>query len=105
MDELTRRLAEAYERFNRFEWDDLAGPKPDGFDDLPNYRKEHRLPKQRKTVFKEDYVKPAMEGIRRIIGDAAISEYRFTEVMGLSYEEWLQWYLSPGGPFGNQLRL
>lgn len=30
------RLALAWCRLNRWEWDEYIGPKPDGFDDLPN---------------------------------------------------------------------
>lgn len=96
----TDRLGLAYCRLNLYEWDNILGPKPSGFDDLPDYLPTRRRRKLRRVcsgaypMSKEDYVKPAMTAIRSIIGDANCSRCFWIFRLGKTEEEWLHWYLT-----------
>lgn len=87
------RLGLAYCRLNDYQWDDLIGPKPEGFDDLPRSVKR-RWPWQKKKPCKSDYIRPAIEGIESIIGEANISRCWWLFVLGKTEEEWFRWYVS-----------
>lgn len=98
----TDRLGLAYCRLNGYQWDDLIGPKPEGFDELPE---ELALP-QRLTSkgarCKSDFVRPAILGIESIIGEAATSRCWWKFRLGRSEEEWFAWYVTERfrtGPF------
>ena len=75
------RLGLAYCRLNGFEWDDILGPAPNEFDKLPKAQKD-------------DYIKPAIEAIRSIIGEANCSRCWWMFKLGKSKEEWFRWYVT-----------
>lgn len=86
------RLGLAYCRLNCCVWDEILGPKPDRFDELPTFSSK-RLFRKRQPG-KSDYTIPAMRAILSIIGDANVSRCWWIFVLGRSKEDWLQWYLS-----------
>lgn len=87
------RLGVAACRLNRWEWDDILGPKPEGFDSLPNFiQKRHFW--ERKKPSKQDFVTPAYNAIKSIIGEANISRCWWKYFLGRSDEEWFNWYIS-----------
>ncbi len=87
----TDRLGLAYCRLNSWKWDDIVGPKPAGFDDMPN-----TVPgKPDDPGAKYYYVSPAIRGIESIIGEANASRCHFLFNLGKTEEEWLRWYCSP----------
>ena len=81
------RLGLAYCRLNDWKWDEFIGPKPDGFDKLPDYdpndlkRICHPILMQilaklfprryAKVLAKDDYINPIMKRIQADIGDHA----------------------------------
>ena len=87
------RLGLAYCRLNCYQWDDLVGPKPEGFDDLPRSASRH-MPWQKKKPSKSDYIRPAIEGIKSIIGEANASRCWWLFVLGKTEEEWFRWYVT-----------
>lgn len=90
---LIDRLGLAYWRLNRYEWDDILGPKPEGFDELPNLWKK-RWPWQKKKPCKHDYISRPMRAIETIIGEANISRCWWAYELGKDFDEWLKWYLT-----------
>lgn len=86
------RLGLAYCRLNNYKWDDIVGPKPEGFDEMPKF--QDRRWWQKKVQTKSDFVRPAMEGIERIIGEANTSRCWWKFVIGESEEAWFRWYVS-----------
>ena len=90
------RLGLAYCRLNRFEWDEILGPKPDGFDDLPAYppKRKHSTRHGSQPISKSDYVEAAIWAIRSIIGEANCSRCVWVLGLGKTEAEWLQWYLN-----------
>jgi hypothetical protein len=93
------RLGLAWCRLNRFEWDDLIGPKPDGFDALPNNPPKRWIPFLKRKPSKTDYIAPALDAIESIIGEANTSRYWWTLHMHRTEEEWFRWYTGIDGPF------
>lgn len=90
----TDRLGLAYCRLNCYQWDDLVGPKPEGFDDLPeNLTFAQRL-HDRSARCQSDFVRPALLGIESIIGEAATSRCWWKFRLGRSEEEWFAWYVT-----------
>lgn len=102
------RLGLAYCRFNRWGWDEIAGPKPEGFDGLPDHdrysaeRISHPfimfilsklLPaKYAKRPTKHDFISPIMRGIESEIGEANTSRCWWIYVMKRTEEDWRSWY-------------
>lgn len=80
------RLGLACCRLDCFEWDEIIGEKPDGFDALPNYVKG--------KLSRYDYVRPASLGVKSIIGEANASRCWWKFVLGKTEEEWFRWYVS-----------
>ena len=80
------RLGLAYCRLNSYEWDDILGDKPEGFDDLPSY--VHR------GMCKHLLVRPAIQAIKEIIGEAQASRYHWRFVLGKTDEEWFRYYVT-----------
>ena len=87
------RLGLAYCRLNCHQWDSLFGPAPEGFDVAPD------LPEMR-SIFKKaiksksDFVRPIMNAIRTIIGDANTSRCWWIFVLEETEEDWMRWYVS-----------
>lgn len=97
------RLGLAYCRLGRFEWDDLIGPKPEGFDDLPNYlptkvalkrRKLRREGRDLQPLSKSECVGPPMKAIETIIGDSNTLRCLWLFERGRTEEEWFRWYVN-----------
>ena len=82
------RLGLAYCRLNCWQWDELLGPKPEGFDALPNSR-TGRGRSRKSEPCKSDYILPATAVIRGIIGRVNISRCWWKFVLKKSDEEWL----------------
>lgn len=88
------RLGLAYCRLNGWEWDELFGPKPDGWDTMPDYEYPYTYGSKRKVYpTKYDYTKPMMHALERILGEAKCSYYHWRFNLNRSYDEWLQWYV------------
>lgn len=90
----TDRLGLAYIRLKCVSWDEILGPKPEGFDDLPKFSKDIKRPfrPRQHTRSKYDYTNTAAESIERIIGEANISRFWWAIILGKTEEEWLRWY-------------
>lgn len=90
----TDRLGLAYIRLRCVLWDEILGPKPEGFDDLPKFSEDIKRPfrPRQHTRSKYDYTNAAAEAIEEIIGEANISRFRWVVVFGKTEEEWLRWY-------------
>ena len=86
------RLGLAYWRLNHLEWDELLGPKPEGFDELPNFW-EKRWPWEKRKPSKEDHTRRPMAAIRSLIGEVNISRYWLKYEYGCE-DQWLQYYLT-----------
>lgn len=78
------RLGLAYCRLNFFQWDELFGPKPDGFEDLPNYNGPGKT--------KHDYIAPIMRSIDLNYSDMLMSRAWWLFGLGRTEEEWRLWY-------------
>lgn len=87
------RIGLAFCRLNRWEWDELLGPKPEGFDDLPDYdsRKLQRFRRPMRT--KDTYISPAIITMESILGPANTSRYWWKYALGKTDEEWIEWYV------------
>lgn len=88
------RLGLAYCRLNKGQWDEILGPKPAGFDDLPRCPKVPRWPWQKPGLSRSDFTVPAMTGIESIIGGANIERCLWLFVLGKTEEEWFRWYVT-----------
>lgn len=107
VDEINR-LGLAYCRLNTWEWDEIVGPKPDGFDEMPRYDKfwyirtyhpifmkflEMLNPmKFAKKQTKYDCIYPVIEEIRSRIGEENCSRAWWANVLGKPHHEWQAWY-------------
>lgn len=58
------RIGLAYNRLTNWEWDELLGPKPDGFDEMPRISKRRLF--RRRAPSKFDYISAAMEVLREV---------------------------------------
>lgn len=86
----TDRLGLAFCRLNSWGWDEIVGPKPEGFDEMPD-----SIPGQRWAPgTKSFYIGPALRGIDRIIGEGNTSRCHWIFNLRRTEEEWLQWYCS-----------
>lgn len=72
------RLGLAYCRLNCWIWDELAGDKPDGFEQMTNEEKHI-------------YVHPQLNRIEQILGSPYVNRCWWIYVMGKTEEEWLEW--------------
>ena len=82
------RLCLAYSRLNSGEWDEIVGPKPEGFDGLPDFSADKR------TATKEKATYAPMKAIESIVGEARLSHYHFLHVLGKTEDEWFRWYMT-----------
>lgn len=88
----TDRLGLAWCRLNCGVWDEILGPMPDGFEDLPLVTLERRI-FQKKQPCKFDFIAPAKRAIVSIVGEANVSRCWWLFVLGKTEDEWLQWYV------------
>ena len=77
------RLGQAFVRMNGFQWDDICGPKPEGFDEMTN-REKHHFP-----AFRD-----AFEKVEMYLTPAQRSMFWWTIELGKTYEQWHEWYYS-----------
>ena len=84
------RLGLAHCRLNGWEWDEIVGPKPEGFDEMPL-----SIPgKKWAPGTRSYYIGPARTGIENIIGEANTSRCHWIFNLRRTEEEWLRWYCS-----------
>ena len=88
----TDRLGLAYCRLNCWGWDEILGPKPEGFDEMPDTDDGYANGKRTVYPTKADYITPAMKGIEDIIGEANTSRCWWVFELGRTEEEWFRWY-------------
>lgn len=62
------QLISIYKSLNVWGWHELMGEKPDGWDEIPNYKK----PYMDECVTKEDIIRPYMRAINEIIPHSEI---------------------------------
>lgn len=78
------RLGLACCRMNCWQWDELFGPKPEGFDELPNSSESSRS--------KYQYIRPVMEEISSVFPEILQSRAWWIFDLGKTEEEWRNWY-------------
>ena len=91
----TDRLALAACRLNSGRWDPILGPKPEGFDNLPDYARPTLFTGKRKPCKHEHCIR-AMNAIYSNIGRAAVSRFHWLHGIGKTEDEWLRWYVCEG---------
>lgn len=93
------RLGLAYCRLNVFEWDEIVGEKPPGFDKMPDFPESSDSLDlmKRNYLTKHDFLQPAIEAIRELIGEANTSRcwWKFQKIG--SEAEWFKWYCGTHG--------
>lgn len=72
------RMGLAYCRLNCWIWDELAGDKPDGFEQMTNEEKH-------------GYIEPQLDRIEQILGSPYTSRCWWVYELGKTEEEWLEW--------------
>ena len=88
------RLGLAYCRLNCSEWDDILGPKPDGFDEMPKYHAPWWKFWKRNQITRHDIIIQRMRNIESIIGRANTSRCWWIFVLERTEEEWKSWYIN-----------
>lgn len=81
------RLGLAYCRLNSWKWDELFGPKPVGFEDLPDYNRPGET-----KITKGDYISPIMRSIELNCSDMTLSRCWWIFELEKTEEEWIAWY-------------
>lgn len=89
----TDRLGLAWCRLNKWEWDEILGPKPKDFDHLPKTLPNGIFVHRSQLKSKIDYTRPAKKAIESVIGEANASRCWHVYELGRTEEEWLRWYL------------
>lgn len=86
------RLGLAYCRLCGWQWDELLGPKPLGFDALPNFdrRKLRIFRKPMRTKY--EIIAPKIRAIETLIGTANTSRCWWIFKLRRTEEEWRAWY-------------
>ena len=99
------RMELAYYRATCFEWDELFGEKPKGFDEMPNLPElEDSLDlMKRDYLTKFDFLHPAEVAIEKIIGSANASRCWWRCMKLGSEEAWFCWYVSTKGLTSEQV--
>lgn len=88
------RLGLAYCRLNCSEWDDILGPKPDGFDEIPKYPAPWWKFWKRNQISQHDIIIQRMRNIKSMIGKANASRCWWIFALGRTEEEWKVWYIN-----------
>lgn len=88
------RLGLAFCRLNSWEWDDIVGPKPKGFDGLPKCDNRRFKIFQKEIKTKSDYLGPAIRRIESIIGKVNTSRCWWKFELKKTEEEWNRWYVA-----------
>lgn len=90
----TDRLGLAWCRLNSYQWDDILGPKPAGFDKMPEYPAPWWKFWKRNQLTKHDFTWTRMQKIERMIGEANISRCWWMFGLGETEESWRDWYIN-----------
>ena len=75
-----KRLGQVYCNLNCWRWDDLLGPKPEGFDFM-SHDEKHRV------------INPAFNLILSILGETAANKWWWILELGRSEQDWVAWRL------------
>lgn len=90
----TDRLGLAWCRLNNAEWDDILGPKPEGFDEMSKFPEPWWKFWKRKKPTKSDILWNRMQNIKSMIGEANVSRCWWIFALGRTEEEWRNWYIN-----------
>lgn len=91
-----KELFEIWKSTNNYEWNDLLGPKPEGFDELPYYGGK----KRRRS--KSDYTKPIWAVVNTLIGPKRIRKLLYKEKSSFEKAAFvLSEYAMPGTKIAN----
>lgn len=84
-------LCQIYNNLNSWEWDDLIGEKPKGFDELPRYNIKfiHKVAK-RKT--KAEIINPIMQYIEMLVPWKERLRYHHVHNLNSSNEQFEIWW-------------
>lgn len=82
-------LCRIYDNLNSWRWDDRLGKKPNGWDDLPNYRRTSIG----KMFFNSKYkiIRPIMAQIEEEIGKKKLLEWHWIHNLHKTKEEFEAW--------------
>ena len=80
MEEFLDRLALAWVRLNCWEWDDILGDKPEGFDTMTDHEKR-------------PYIDYWATRISTVVGKARISKAWWEFKLGRNEVQWTEWFL------------
>ena len=69
------RLALLYWRFQIWQWDDLAGPKPEGFDEMKGFPTNFIQERFLSHHYKITYMRAKNSALRSIIGERKLNLY------------------------------
>lgn len=86
-----QELCEIYSNLNHWDWDKRLGCKPCGFDSLPKYNR-HWYQKLFKKKTKEDYIRPILEEIKRMVPEKELSRHHHINNLNVTNEEFEQWW-------------
>lgn len=84
-------LCQVYHSVNAWEWNDLLGPKPEGFDDLPlfNYKWYHEVFRRKA---KETYTHPIYCAVSKLVPVKELMRYHHTHNLRSTNEEFERWW-------------
>ena len=88
------RLGLAWCRLNSGEWDEILGPKPDGYDELPLIPPPRWQFWKRNRLSKLDIIIRRMRNIESIIGNANVSRCWWIFGLERTEAEWRNWYIN-----------
>lgn len=78
-------LGRAWVHANQWQWDELFGDPPPGFDELPDWGS---------SPSKHDYLRPKMNAIEEAIGYVGTSRAWWLFALGHTEDEWRRWFFS-----------
>lgn len=86
-----QELCEADDVLNSWGWYEGFGEKPEGFDDMPDYRRTLK-----EKIFhvpaKEDYIFPYCAAMNRIVPEKELLRYHHIHNLGRTNEEFEKWW-------------
>jgi len=91
-------LCEAYDIMNSWGWYDKFGEKPEGFDNMPNYRRT-LMEKVFHVPTKEDYISSFCMAIVEAVPEKELLRYHHIHNLGRTDEEFEKWWLTEKIPF------
>jgi hypothetical protein len=82
----TQVLARIYNNLNSWKWDEALGKKPEGWDALPAWDKEH------KVITKAEIIRPIMDMIESIIGKKECLRHHWVSGLNRTNEQFEVWW-------------